>query len=148
MKTLILFMAFMLLFTGFLVYRDDMELYMRMQDSLKRLAEDCAAGGSLATDRDRYALGKLCIDSRSAQDISAVLIAKAREKSMFSRGRIDSSMVIFDDDKGYDGIESFGLSAGRPAVAVTLTYSGPDIFRLPFLKAASFTRTAVYQWEY
>jgi len=148
MKVFIMFLAFMIVFSASLVYRNDMELYMRMQDSLKRLAEDCAAGGSLATDRDLYASGRLCIDREDAERISSVLIEKAMEKTMFSGGTISQTVKIFDDVKGYDGIEGYGLSAGRPAVAVSLTYSGPDIFRLSFLKIQTVTRTAVYQWEY
>ncbi len=148
MKVFLMFMAFMLLFTGFLVYSSDLSLYMQMQRSLKDLSEDCAAAGSLVIERDQYGMGLLEVDEDAARQLSAILIGKAREKPMFSSGSIESSMKIYDDVKGYEGIEDLGLSAGRPAVLVTLVYSGPDIFRLRFLKKSRITRSSVYQWEY
>ena len=66
----------------------------------------------------------------------------------FWGGEISSSIRIFDDEKGYSGLETFGIKKHKPTVVVTLEYTAEkDIFRLPFLSEHSLTRTATYQWE-
>lgn len=148
MKTFIVFLALILVFVSFLAFTCDMDKYVKLQDHLKVLAEDCACGSSLFTDEGEYAAGRLVINQKDAEEYVAFLIGKAQEcMPPLANGRISAKMTIYDDEKGYDGAAAYGFSPGRPGAVVTLTYTGPDMFRLPFFSVSTATRTAVYRWE-
>ena len=148
MKVFIVSLAMLLVFVSFLAFSADMDRYVQMQEHLKALAEDCAAGCALFTDEEAYSEGVMVIDSADARAYTAFLIGKA-QKSMppLANGAIEASVRIFDDRKGYEGITEYGLVSGIPGSAVTLTYTGEDIFRLPFITVTDIRRTAAYQWE-
>lgn len=149
MKVFIVFLAMLILSMGFITYASDMGRYVRLQAALKALAEECAAGGALFVDEERYSEGLIVIDNADAEAYVDFLIGRAApETPPFGNGSISASVVIFDDEKGYEGMESYGLERRRPSVVARLTYaSEDDIFRLPFLEAYFVSRTAVYQWE-
>ena len=148
MKTFIVFLALLIVFTSFLSYTSDLDRYVKLQNHLKALAEECALGSSLFADEDEYSEGRLVIDEISAQEYTgfltreAVLIMPPLEK-----GSLSAEVKIYDDAKGYEGAAEYGFISGLPGVVVTLTYTGPDMFRLPFLEITEVTRTAVYQWQ-
>ena len=138
MKIFIVFLAMMLVLTSFIAFSADMDRYVKLQGHLKALAEECAAGAALFTDESRYAAGDMVIDQDSAEAYVDFLCGDD----------IRPEMTIFDDEKGYSGLESYGLRKHKPTVAVTLVYtSSRDLFRLPFLEAHTVSRTATYQWE-
>ena len=148
MKTFIVFLALVLVFVSFLAFTSDMDRYVKLQDHLKILAEDCACGSSLFSDEREFAAGRLVIDQSDAEGYVAFLIRKAQEcMPPLAEGRISAKLTIYDDEKGYDGAAAYGFSPGRPGAVVTLTYTGPDMFRLPFFSVTKVTRTAVYRWE-
>ena len=148
MKTFIVFLALMLVFTAFLSYTSDMGRYVQLQNHLKALAEDCACGCSLFADEDEYSEGRLVIDEDSAQRYASFITREAvQSMPPLAKGHVSASVMIYDDAKGYDGSEAYGFVSGLPGTVVTLTYTGPDMFRLPFLTVTDITRTAVYQWE-
>lgn len=149
MKVFIVFMAMMLVLTGFLIFSADMGRYVRLQGHLKALAEECAAGASLFTDAERYSAGETVIDyDDAAAYVGFMTAASVRGDPMFIGADITSTVRIFDDEKGYEGSEIFGIKKEKPAVVVTLAYTASgDIFRLPFLSEYNLTRTAAYQWE-
>ena len=122
MKVFVFFFAMLLLLSSFMCFSADMGRYVRLQSELKNLAEDCAAGLALLTDAEEYSKGNLVID-RSAAESFVSFMLKAHPKLSAS----------FESD-------------GRSSLVV-ISYSGPDIFRLPFLKVESFSRSAVYRWE-
>ena len=62
-------------------------------------------------------------------------------------GVLSARIEIFDDESGYEDAGERGLLPGCPAVSVELTYSGREMFRLPFISVTCMQRTAVYQWE-
>ena len=139
----------MLVLTSFLAFSSDMDRFVKLQGHLKALAEDCAAGAALFTDEERYAAGEMVIDPADAEALVVFLTEQGAQGDPPLRGgEISYSMQIFDDEKGYVGLENYGLRKRKPTVVVTLTYSSPrDLFRLPFLSAYTATRTATYQWE-
>ena len=149
MKVFIVFMAMMLVLTSFLAFSADMDRYVKLQGHLKALAEECAAGAALFTDEDRYSAGEMVIDyDDAAAYVGFMSDMSVRGGPPFWGGEISSSIRIFDDEKGYSGLETFGIKKHKPTVVVTLEYTAEkDIFRLPFLSEHSLTRTATYQWE-
>lgn len=148
MKTFIVFLALILVFTSFLCYTTDLGSYVKLQSHLKALAEDCALGSSLFADEHEYAEGRLVIDEASAMRYTDFLTREAvNTMPPLGKGRITADLTIFDDAKGYEGAAAYGFTSGLPGAVVTLTYSGPDLFRLPFLTVTEVKRTAVYQWN-
>ena len=149
MKIFIVFLAMMLVLTSFIAFSADLDRYMKLQGHVKALAEECAAGASLFTDETRYAAGDMVIDHDDAIAYVAFLCdASITGDPPFRGGVIGYSMEIFDDEKGYTGLDRYGLRKHKPTVAVSLIYTSPrDLFRLPFLSAYSVSRTATYQWE-
>ena len=149
MKIFIVFLAMMLVLTSFIAFSADMDRYVKLQGHLKALAEECAAGAALFTDESRYAEGDMVIDYDDAcAYIGFMSDAGVRGDPPFRGGEIRSSVKIFDDEKGYSGIETYGIRKRKPTVVVTLEFVSPrDLFRLPFLEEYAVTRTATYQWE-
>lgn len=147
MKVFIVFLALMLILTGFLLYTADLYTYLRMQSQLKTAAEECACAAVLMLDSETYRTGTMVIDEKAAVQ-AAELIAKQSCTGLLRKGTISLQLQVFDEEKGYQGTETFGISKDRPAAFASLTYSGPDCFRLPFINASQITRSAVYQWEF
>jgi len=149
MKVFIVFLAMMLVLTSFIAFSADMDRYVRLQAHLKALAEECAAGAALFTDESRYAEGDMVIDYDYAYAYTGFMADMSiAGDPPFRGGEIRPEIIIFDDEKGYSGIEAYGLRKRKPTVVVTLEYVSPrDIFRLPFLTEYTVTRTATYQWE-
>jgi len=147
MKVFIMSLALFLIFTAFLVYSSDFNLYEQQRQALKDLAEDCAAAAALCSDLPSFSKGLLAISKKSAENLSLYMIKEAEKTALFQNGSIKMEMSLYDDVIGYAGCEKYDLQAGLPSAVITLTYTGKDIFRLPFLSCNTIKRTAVYQWE-
>ena len=148
MKTFIVFMAFVLIFVSFMCYFSDMSDYIRLQGRLKVLAEDCAAGAALLTDDDLYSRGYLVIDQTAAQELVQTMLEETCRSSVFFSGcTLTAELVIYDDEKGWFGCSRYGIEPGIPCAAATVTCSGRDLFRLPFITRTSCSRTATYSWH-
>ena len=143
-----MFLAMLLLFVSFLAFSSDMDNYVKLQAHLKALAEECACGSSLFTEEAEYAEGRVVIDESAAESYIGFMLRQA-ERSMpqFSGASLSAEFTFYDDVKGYDGALDYGLAVGRPGAVVTITYTGKDLFRLPFFTLKTLERTAAYQWE-
>ena len=124
MKIFIVFLALVLVFSMFLSYVQDMNVYMQVQRHLKTLSEDCAEAGALTIDR--YAAG---ID---------------REEAVKAAGEILSSSALFPP--GTVDLEQAEVTAGGRGFCVTLRYERA-FFRLPYIDITSVSRTSEYVWE-
>lgn len=148
MKVFIVFLAMLLLNMTFLIQWRDMDRYELLQKELKTMAEECASGAALYDDREVYSLGKLSIDQEAAEAYLSDRLEKYSAASRLGRwGLLEARMEIYDDVKGYGGAEAAGITGIGPAVLVELTYTGRDLFRLPFFCVTALQRKAVYQWE-
>ena len=148
MKVFIVFFAMLILNISFLSFNGDMDAYVKLQIHLKALAEESAAGASLFHDKERYGEGLLSIDETAANAYIQFLVQKREENdSLFSKGDISIDTFYFDDVKGYACCSEYRVCKEKPAVVVTLTYCGDDMFRLPFLFVDTASRTATYQWD-
>ncbi|NCB41081.1 MAG: hypothetical protein EOM59_00420 [Clostridia bacterium] len=148
MKVLIVFFAMLIINVSFLSFNSDLNRYVKLQIHLKALAEESASGASLFNDIEAYSNGVLSIDEEAASDYTNFLIETALERdAIFRRGNISANIVYFDSIKGYEGLQSYKIQNENPAVVVTLTYFGDDLFRLPFVCVDTVSRTATYQWE-
>jgi hypothetical protein len=148
LKVFIIFLALLVLNISFLCYWSDMDRYARMQNELKKLAEECASGAALFRDEEAYSCGSLSIDATAAEAYLTFVLEKMQARQPFSRsGAIAARMEIFDDVKGYAGAEACGIFGGGPAVMVELTWEGCDLFRLPLVCVETLKRSATYQWE-
>ena len=65
---------------------------------------------------------------------------------LYLKGSLSAELRLFDDEKGYDGLIAYHVRQIRPCSVVRLSWSGPDLFRLPFFSLTGAKRTAVYEW--
>ena len=148
MKILIVFLGLLLINISFLSYHSDMDRYVKLQTNLKAAAEEAAAGASLCQDEEQYGKGYLVIDALEAEEyVSFVAEDMERRLPEYMDADVLYEMKIFDDQKGYEGIESYGLEETLPAVWVCMTINSKDLFRLPFLEKRVTNRSAAYQWD-
>ncbi|MBQ8589569.1 MAG: hypothetical protein IJ486_03850, partial [Firmicutes bacterium] len=148
MKVLIVFLALLLVNISFLSYHSDMDRYEKLQVNLKAAAEEAAAGAALCQEESQYGKGFLVIDRTGAEEYVAFMaedMERRLPKAM--EAEVEYELKIFDDEKGYDGLEVYGISETYPAVWVRMTVTSRDMFRLPFLEKTVTKRSAVYQWD-
>ena len=123
MKTLIVFISLIVVFSMFLSYLTDMNEYMQNQKLLKMLAEDCACAGALTIENNQ-------IDRDRALNEAKRIIASSK---LFPDGSISiSSCEITKDGKGFK---------------IELTCEEDDYFKLPFIKEVKIRRISEYAWE-
>jgi hypothetical protein len=130
MKIFLVFLALLILMTAAMSYAADMNGYVSLQRRLKALAEECAAGASLFTDPESFADGTVSIDEDDAYAYAEFLISKANENTGPLTG-------VFGVSLSFDG----------PTVTACVSFSGEDMFRLPFVNIRYAERTAAYRWE-
>lgn len=148
MKILIVFLGLLLINISFLSYHSDLDRFEKMQVTLKAAAEEAAAGAALCQDEAQYGKGFLVIDRRGAEEYVEFVAGDVERRLPSSmEAQVDYEMEIFDDEKGYDGIETHGGMEAYPAVWVRLTVHSRDLFRLPFLEKTVTKRSAIYQWD-
>ena len=148
MKVFFTFLALLTVCLSLICFTADMDRYEQLQLHLKAVAEECAGGSVLFTDPEYYAGGLVVFREDYARDYVDFLLDEARESyASFRNGNISAEIILFDDEKGYSGINEYGIKQQKPCGVVTLTWTGTDIFRLPFLEMTCVSRTAVYEWE-
>ena len=131
MKTFIVFLALLLVLVSFLIWSSDLDRYMELQNCLKALAEECACGASLFTDRAAYAAGELKIDEKAARDYVSFIIENAESKAPLTGMDISASLSFTGD----------GTEVTLRCVSLS------DLFRLPFLSLYEIERSAGYAWQ-
>ncbi len=147
MKLFITFLALLIVCLSLLCFSTDIDRYAKLQLHMKALAEDCAAGSMLFTDAGEYAAGRIVINEGDAAKYVDFLLSRASgSHELFREGCLEAEIRLFDEQKGYEGAESFGITKEHPSCVVLLNWEGPDIFRLPFLELRSASRVAVYEW--
>ena len=125
MKVFIVFLALLMVFSMFLVYRQDMIRYMQVQKLLKFLAEDAAEAGALCIDvKDRK------IDGIKAVDAAEEIIAAS---SLFPEGSVR--------------ITSWNITRDGLGFYLALEYSSEDLFRSVFTDIRTVSRSSEYAWE-
>lgn len=148
MKVFIVFFAMLIINISFLSFNSDMDRYVKLQTHLKAIAEECASGASLFHDQEAYSKGFLSIAEAEANAYIDFVVNKALEiDPAFLRGNVNVEALYFDDSNGYAYCNEYRINKENPAVVVTLTYFGEDMFRLPFLAVNTASRTATYQWD-
>ena len=131
MKVLLVFLAVLFLNLNCFVYTNDMSRYEKIQVRLKAAAEDCASGAALYFQEEAYGQGEFQIDEQDGEKYIRVFLEEAEQ-----------------DMRGYlDGSLSGAMDFDEQEVRVSVTYTGKDLFRLPFLQKSTVTRTASYRWE-
>ncbi len=135
MRTFIVSLSVLLLFSSFVIYGSDMNSYMQLQRELKAAAEECAGGGALMLDDRSFAEGRIMIDEQAAQAYAErVLQSTYITCPPLKHGSLSVSARLLSDD----------------SIEMTVTYTadeGYDLFRLPFLTRTTVTRSAAYAWE-
>lgn len=126
MKELIVFIAFVLIFSMCLVFCSDMTKYMRLQRELKVLAEDCAEAGALTIDEETE-----LIDPMNALDAALDILKGSR--------LFDASELCVKDS---------GVSRGGKGFYITLELQADSTFRSGLFGEKSIVRHAEYAWEY
>lgn len=174
MKVLIVFLSLLVVNLSFLCYDSDMAVYQRLQKELKAVSEECAAGASLYFDEEAYGHGDLVIKDEDAVAYVAYLVKRAEKKAAQSgnpaiaqgtgirctlhiideknpgvfRSYQDGKRVNLPDGALPDSVrkvEGDGHIIYEPSVVVDLTMDTGDLFRLPFLKVCSISRSAMYE---
>ena len=124
MKVLIVFCAFLIVFSMALSYIQDMNACVQAQRLLQILAEDCAEAGALT------------IDDKTGEIKKDAAFAAASE--------ILSSSGLFPS--GSVSVEYFGVTRGGNGFEISLVYYA-DFFRLPFMDIKEIRRSSEYVWE-
>jgi len=138
-KTLIVFLAMLIVLSSFLVFVEDSDNYLKLQKSLKALAEECAAGGALFFD-DSSTEDQYIVDIESANEYANYIVSNYRTTLRClssSCGEITVSTSAF--------INSRGNTCTR-SVCVWKPINGYRLFRLTFLKTPEYTEeVSVYE---
>lgn len=149
MKVFITYLALLVLCLSLICFASDMERYQKMQLHLKACAEECAAGSVLFTDGEAYSRGKVVIKEADAEKyVSYMTLDMTQSYRDFRNGTLTADIQLFDDEKGYEGLEAYGVTGTNPSCVVTLTWQGEDIMRMPYFEIREVTRRAVYEWVY
>ena len=146
MKTFLTFLGLLIICLSLLSFTSDLDRYAKLQLHMKALAEECAAGSVLFTDGEAYAKGLIVFSPDDAQEYIDFMLQRAEGDALFLRGKLSAQLVLFDDEKGYDGLIAYHVHRMRPCSVVTLYWEGTDLFRLPFFSLKHAKRTAVYEW--
>ena len=146
MKTFLTFLGLLVVCLSLLCFTSDMDRYAKLQLHMKALAEECAAGSVLFTDDLAYSQGLVVFRESDATDYVEFMLSKAESEPLYLKGSLSAELRLFDDEKGYDGLIAYHVRQIRPCSVVRLSWSGPDLFRLPFFSLTGAKRTAVYEW--
>jgi hypothetical protein len=166
MKVLIVFFSILIINISFLIYQGDLGRYLRAQNTVKAVAEECGAGAALFFDQSAYSEGYLIADKEEALKHIAYILDTPAVKEMLKQGELTLSKALFFDDSGksstfvngtlvsessftypYHFVDELGkdILIREPSVVVTITVPTEDLFRLPFLEVRSITRSALYE---
>lgn len=146
MKTFLTFLGLLVVCLSLLCFTSDMDRYAKLQLHMKALAEECAAGSVLFTDDLAYSQGLVVFRESDARDYVEFMLNKAESEPLYLKGSLSAELRLFDDEKGYDGLIAYHVRQIRPCSVVRFSWSGPDLFRLPFFSLTGAKRTAVYEW--
>lgn len=146
MKTFLTFLGLLVVCLSLLCFTSDMDRYAKLQLHMKALAEECAAGSVLFTDDLAYSQGLVVFRESDARNYVEFMLSKAESEPLYLKGSLSAELRLFDDEKGYDGLIAYHIRQIRPCSVVWLSWSGPDLFRLPFFSLTGAKRTAVYEW--
>ena len=146
MKTFLTFLGLLVVCLSLLCFTSDIDRYAKLQLHMKALAEECAAGSVLFTDDLAYSQGLVVFRESDARDYVEFMLNKAESEPLYLKGSLSAELRLFDDEKGYDGLIAYHVRQIRPCSVVRLSWSGPDLFRLPFFSLTGAKRTAVYEW--
>ncbi|MBO4818817.1 MAG: hypothetical protein J5528_01650 [Firmicutes bacterium] len=125
MKVFIVFLALLIVFSMYLSYICDLDIYMQDQRLLKMLAEDCAEAGALTIDEKRERIDKDKADEAALEMLSS--------SGIFPYGTVSiESSSVTDDGRGFE---------------LCLVLQKDDWFRLPFINIGSMKRISEYVWE-
>lgn len=140
MKVFIVFLAMLIINTSFLTYHGDMGRYIRCQNFLKAVAEECAAGAALYYDEAAYADGWFQFCYEEGNKYINFIIDKSKNTMPLPEECVLSYEVLFEDDR-------LGYKSGNcvPSVTVLVTAVTEDLFDLPFIQVTKVQRAAKYE---
>lgn len=145
MKTFIVFMAFLLLLTSCLIYSEDVNNYIQLQDYLKALAEECAAGGAFMLSYDEKEK-KYVIQESEAKKYAEFLVNKNdRGTNNFSA----SIHPVSNGDVSIISVERFVNKEHNESIKIVSQWKAHDgyrLMRLSFLPSPSVvTMSSIYE---
>lgn len=139
MKTLLVFLAMLLVLSSFFIYVEDTNNYIKLQKSLKALAEECAAGAALFPD------------STSTKDKYVVNTDAAEAYVQFIVSNYSTTLVCFSSDNGAVSVTtaSFINDSGNTCTRAVCSWNpknGYKLFRFSFLNfPEKISQTSVYE---
>lgn len=141
MKVFLVFIGLFIANVTFIAYEGDMSRYMELQNMLKTLAEDCAAGAALYYDEAAYGEGNMVFNQDEAVEFVETRVEQAKALLQLSPTEaLTYQMIVVD--KQYPDPEDPG---GAPSITVTLQLDTEDLFRLSFLTVKQVVRSAKYE---
>ena len=96
MKALIIGLAISALFSVFLVFQVDNNLYILKLEELKEIAADCSNSAGLYYDTYEYKNGRKILNKEEANKVIKYLIEK-NLKNIYWKDTIDYYVFYFDD---------------------------------------------------
>ncbi len=166
MKIVIVFMAILLLNISFLTYQGDMGRYLRAQNTVKAISEECGAGAALFFQASKFAEGYLISETEEAQKYIAYILSNSQPFiELANKGDVYCQVTYFDDSllsktymngsvtriipftfpHNYSDDQGHDIIVKEPSVIVSITLKTKDLFRLPFLSVTEISRSAMYE---
>lgn len=173
MKTMIVGIAIIIIFTFFNIFQFDTNLMQRQQERLKFVADDISNAGSLYYDKTAFGNGrKVFVDATANVKMEELLKMNLKLNNSFLplggywKDTIKWTSYFFDDTntmRVYQNGISLSTSAivfpylftepltgyvkliTEPTVIVTINAGKPQ-FRLPFLTKQDIIRTSAYEY--
>jgi len=138
MKTFIVFMALVLVFTCLCINSNDLAKYKQINIALKELAQEAACGGALMTGGSENTKG-LEISYDDACAYIDMLIERASKTALFSNGELSYEASLREKEEGEENF--------CPALFVTISFEPSNpIFHLKQSQNTVITRKSSYEW--
>ena len=166
MKIVIVFMAILILNISFLTYQGDMGRYLRAQNTVKAITEECGAGAALFFQTPKFAEGYLVAETNEAQKYIAYILSSSQPfLALANKREVHCEAIFFDDSlqsktymngsliriipftfpHNYLDDQGHEITIKEPSVIVSITLNTQDFFRLPFLSVTEISRSAMYE---
>ncbi|MGD9679239.1 MAG: hypothetical protein AB7V16_12935 [Vulcanibacillus sp.] len=159
MKSLIVGVALILLYTIFIIYQDDSNTYQRELERLKQVADECASSGALYFYENQYSEGyKVINQTETINAIEYILKYNLKLDDNFNplsisywKEHITYNAYFFDDSNtSFPFLYTDPYTGGQklitePSVVVIIN-AGYGDFRLSFLDLNDSIRSSSYEY--
>lgn len=166
MKVLIVFLSIFIINISLLTYQSDVNRFNNIQETIKNLSDEGAASSSLYYDEVEYSMGYLVANRDEAIKHLEFLFSHMKNQYInIEIASIEYYIYFFDQSNKMYAYKNGSLVSENliampyyfidennntiiirePSVVLNVNLSIKDIFRLPFIKQESVSRSSMYE---